>query len=245
MNSNVKEDLELLSKKVYLEVPDLWVDFLDKVNDEIIDEMVLFFATKNNYLSIVSYAINNRVVDIESKSKNNNFKNIYEHLLHTAKQSNSCEVYNFLVNIDDHSEQVLTSDEEYLSSDDMPSFICSNCKSNIFECGYIVNENKIYKFSKEHNKPIQTSSRLLDSVKCCNCNSIILDVTPKKLELLCNITNCNKCKSDLREVGIKDNEKLVYDKNSNTFISKKTNYTCNVCDTPLNEEQKVHFNLYN
>ena len=36
MNSKVKDDLESLSKNVYLESPDLWIDFVDKVNNEII-----------------------------------------------------------------------------------------------------------------------------------------------------------------------------------------------------------------
>ncbi|MGL5348165.1 MAG: hypothetical protein ACRDA3_12505 [Peptostreptococcaceae bacterium] len=243
MNSNIKEDLESLSKKVYLEVPDLWVDFLDKVNDEIIDEMVLFFATKNNALSIVSYAIDNGIINLKAQSKNNSFKDIYEHLLHTAKQCNSTEVYNYLVNLDNNAEQVLTCDEDNLTSDEIPYFICQNCKCNIFENGYIVSENKTYTFSREHNKPIETSSKILDSVKCCNCNSIILDTTPEKLELLCSITNCSNCRRDLRDVGIRDNKKLAYDKESNTFISKHSHYACDSCNTPLKEEQKLYFNL--
>ena len=243
MNSNIKGDLESLSKKVYLEVPDLWVDFLDKVNDEIIDEMVLFFATKNDALSIVSYAIDNTIVDLKAQSKNNSFKDIYEHLLHTAKQCNSTEVYNYLVNLDNNSEQVLTYDEDNFTNNEIPYFMCENCKCNIFQHGYIVNENKTYKFSKEHNKPVQTSSKILDLVKCCNCNSVVLDTNQEKLELLCSITNCSKCRHDLRDVGIRDNEKLAYDKQSNTFISKHSHYTCDSCNTPLKEEQKSHFNL--
>lgn len=243
MNSKVKKDLESLSKNVYLESPDLWIDFLDKVNDEVIDEMVLFFATKYGYLSIVQYAINNNILDIESKSKNNSFDNIYEHLLHTAKQSNNSKIYDFLVSLDINSEQILTSDEYDSTNDDLPTFICNNCNSNIFECGYIVCENKVYKFSKDQRKPVEESSELLESVKCCNCNSIISQATPKMLEALCNITNCSKCNRDLRDVGIKDSEKLAYDKDSNTFISKGNHYTCHACSTPLNKDQKVHFNL--
>lgn len=243
MNANIKKDLESLSKKMYLEVPDLWIDFLDKVNDEIVDEMVLFFATKNDYLSIVSYAVDDNIIDLKSQSKNNSFKNIYEHLLHTAKQSNSSNVYNYLINIDNNSEQVLTRDDESTVNDEIPSFICANCHCNVFEFGYIVNENKTYKFSKEHNKPIETEKEILETIKCGNCNSILIDTTPKKLELLCNITNCSKCKCDLRNVGIINNEKLVYDEQSNTFISKQYHYACNSCKTPVNKEQKIHFNL--
>lgn len=243
MNSNIKEDLESLSKKVYLEVPDLWVDFLDKVNDEIIDEMVLFFATKNNYLSIVNYAVDNNIIDLKSQSKNNHFKDVYEHLLHTAKQCNNTEVYNYLVNLDNNVEQVLTCDEDNLVNDETPSFICENCKCNIFEHGYIINENKTYKFSKAYNKPIEISSETLDLVKCSNCSSVALGTTPQKLELLCSITNCSKCRRDLRDVGIRDNEKLAYDKKSNTFISKHSHYACDSCNAPLKDEQKSHFNL--
>ena len=53
MKSSVKKDLDTLSKNLYLESPDLWIEFLDKVNSGIFDELVLFFATKYNYA--VSY----------------------------------------------------------------------------------------------------------------------------------------------------------------------------------------------
>ena len=68
MQPRVSEDIESLSKDLYLESPDLWIEFLDKVNDNIFDELVLFFATKYNYISIVVYAINNDLIDLNLKS---------------------------------------------------------------------------------------------------------------------------------------------------------------------------------
>ena len=70
MKSSVKKDLDTLSKNLYLESPDLWIEFLDRVNSGIFDELVLFFATKYNYISIVKYAIDNNLIDINSKSRN-------------------------------------------------------------------------------------------------------------------------------------------------------------------------------
>ena len=62
MKSSIKKDLDTLSKNLYLESPDLWIEFLDKVNSGIFDELVLFFATKYNYISIVKYAIDNNLI---------------------------------------------------------------------------------------------------------------------------------------------------------------------------------------
>lgn len=76
MKSSIKKDLDTLSKNLYLESPDLWIEFLDKVNSGIFDELVLFFATKYNYISIVKYAIDNNLIDINSKSRNKEFATI-------------------------------------------------------------------------------------------------------------------------------------------------------------------------
>ena len=37
IKSSVKKDLDNLSKNLYLESPDLWIEFLDKVNSGIFD----------------------------------------------------------------------------------------------------------------------------------------------------------------------------------------------------------------
>lgn len=242
MESKVKEDLELLSKDLYLESPDLWIEYLDKVNNGIFNELVLFLATKYNYVSILKYAINNNLIDLNAKSRNKDFANIYEHLFYLSKQSKNKDVYNFLNNLKNSSQTQNDTIETY-KEDYIPCVVCLNCKSNIFECGYIVGENKVFKYSSKDNKPIEISSSVLKSVTCNNCNSIIPDTTPEKLQLLCSISKCTNCFEDLRKVGIVDNTNLIYDDKSNKFISNHNNYSCGKCNHILQKEQEEFFNL--
>lgn len=244
MEVNIKEDLELLSKDLYLETPDLWIEFLDKINEGIFNELVLFLATKYNYVSIVKYAVDNNLIDLDSKSKNTNFKNIYDHLFYVSKQSKYKDVYNFLNNLKNPSENSNSTTNDS-KNETLPSFICQNCKSNVFESGYIVCQNKVFKFLPQENKPVEVSSSTLDSVICNNCNCILPDTTPERLEVLCSITRCANCSEDLREVGILDNTSLVYDTGSNKFISNHTNYSCQKCNHILKKEQEEHFSLKN
>ena len=71
MKSIIEKDLENLSKNLYLESPDLWIEFLDKVNSGIFDELVLFFATKYNYISIINISV--RSNSLFNKSLNSFF----------------------------------------------------------------------------------------------------------------------------------------------------------------------------
>lgn len=242
MESKVKEDLELLSKDLYLESPDLWIEYLDKVNNGIFNELVLFLATKYNYVSIVKYAVNNNLIDLNSKSKNKEFINIYEHLFYLSKQSKHKEVYNFLSSLKNPS-QTQNDTVEINKEDPIPCVVCPNCKSNIFESGYIVCENKVFKYSSKDNKPVEVSSSTLNSVVCNSCNCIVPDTTPEKLQLLCSISKCSNCYEDLRKVGIIDNTNLIYDTDSNKFVSKHNNYSCGKCNHILKKEQEEFFNL--
>ena len=99
MKSSIKKDLDTLSKNLYLESPDLWIEFLDKVNSGIFDELVLFFATKYNYISIVKYAIDNNLIDINSKSRNKEFATIYDHLVYVARQNNYKDFSDYFSNL--------------------------------------------------------------------------------------------------------------------------------------------------
>ena len=125
----------------------------------------------------------------------------------------------------------------------IPSVICKKCKSNIFEVGYIVCENKIFKFSPEENKPVEIAKEDLNSVICCNCNSLIENTTPKDLEALCNITTCINCKNDLRSTGIIDKRNLIYNKDSNKFDLGETYYACGKCEKAISDQQKDYFKL--
>ena len=113
----------------------------------------------------------------------------------------------------------------------------------IFEVGYIVCENKIFKFSPEENKPVEIAKEDLNSVICCNCNSLIENTTPKDLEALCNITTCINCKNDLRSTGIIDKRSLIYNKDSNKFDLGETYYACGKCEKAISDQQKDYFKL--
>ena len=250
MKSSVKKDLDTLSKNLYLESPDLWIEFLDKVNTGIFDELVLFFATKYNYISIVKYAIDNNLIDINSKSRNKEFATIYDHLVYVARQNNYKDFSDYFSNLKNPNKEISQDNKNNkinikTKNEDIniPSVICKKCKSNIFEVGYIVCENKIFKFSPDENKPVEIAKEDLNSVICYNCNSLIEDTTPKDLEALCNITTCINCKNDLRSTGIIDKRNLIYNKDSNKFDLGDTYYACGKCENAISEQQKDYFKL--
>ena len=250
MKSSIKKDLDTLSKNLYLESPDLWIEFLDKVNSGIFDELVLFFATKYNYVSIVKYAIDNNLIDINSKSRNKEFATIYDHLVYVARQNNYKDLSDYFSNLKNPNKEISKNNKNDKTNIktknkdiNIPSVICKKCKSNIFEVGYIVSENKVFKYSPQKNKPVEIKKEELNSVVCLNCNSLIEDTTPKDLEALCNITTCIKCKNDLRTSGIVDKTNLIYNKELNKFDLGNTYYACCKCDNPISEQQKEFFNL--
>ena len=111
MKSSIKKDLDTLSKNLYLESPDLWIEFLDKVNSGIFDELVLFFATKYNYISIVKYAIDNNLIDINSKSRNKEFATIYDHLVYVARQNNYKDLSNYFSNLKNPNKEISQNNE--------------------------------------------------------------------------------------------------------------------------------------
>lgn len=250
MKSNVRKDLDTLSKNLYLESPDLWIEFLDKVNSGIFDELVLFFATKYNYISIVKYAIDNNLIDINSKSRNKEFATIYDHLAYVARQNNYKDFSDYFSNLKNPNKEISQNNENDKTNIktknkdiNIPSVVCKKCKSNIFEVGYIVCENKIFKFSPDENKPVEIAKEDLNSVICYNCNSLIEDTTPKDLEALCDITTCINCKNDLRSTGIIDKRNLIYNKDTNKFDLGDTYYACGKCENAINNQQKEYFKL--
>ena len=253
MESNIEKDLHNLSKNLYLESPDLWIDYSDKISSGVFDELVVFFATKYNYISIVKHAIENKLIDIDSQSKNKEFRTIYDHLVYIARQNKDKDIYNYLYTLKNPTKEIAKDNKSIENNKidnnneteniNIPSVICKKCKSNIFEVGYIVSENKVFKYSPQKNKPVEINKEELNSVVCLNCNSLIKDTTPKDLEALCNITTCIKCKNDLRITGIVDKTNLIYNKELNKFDLGDTYYACCKCDNPISEQQKEFFNL--
>ena len=251
MYERIKQDLDSLSKDLYLKSPDLWIEFLDKVNQGIFDELVLFCAIQHNYTSIVEYSLKNNLINLNAKSKNRDFKNIYSHLLYLANQSSNKEAYNLLIGLANKSTDI-EEDKKVTNSENKkdnnknsitPIFICENCNSNVFEKGYIVCENKVFKFSANENKVNEVSKDILDLTLCATCKSPLENITHKQLESLCKITNCNNCNNDLREVGIIDKKEMLYSEETNSFTHSSTNFVCGKCSNSIDSSQIKYFNL--
>ena len=92
--NDIEENLDAIKKKLYLESPDLWIDFCDKIDEKILDEMVLFYASKYNYSNVIKFAIDNNITDINKPSKNRTYTSIKEHLISVARDCNSKDVFN-------------------------------------------------------------------------------------------------------------------------------------------------------
>lgn len=249
-NMSLDEAIDKLSKSVYLESPDIWIDLTDKINDHIFDEMVLFFATKYDVLPILKHAVESKFIDLNLPSKNTTYKNIGEHLMSVAIQSNNIDIHNYLKRLLGQDDDGILIEEVKIESNEnnndvsyRPKFICPSCNVNIFESGYKASEDIIYKFSLEKNKLIETSRNLLDKTVCCNCNNIIKDISINQLKNICTVQNCSKCSADLTSVGIIDKSKMVYDKESNKFNSKSTSFHCANCDNLINKTQEEYFGL--
>ena len=248
-NLSLDEAIDKLSKSVYLESPDIWIDLTDKINDHVFDEMVLFFATKYDVLPVLKYAVENKFIDLNLPSKNTTYKNIGEHLMSVAIQSNNIDIHNYLKKLLDQDndeiliEEVQIENQENNNASYRPEFICPSCNVNIFEFGYKASEDIVYKFSLEKNKLVETSRNLLDKTVCCNCNNIIKDISINQLQSICTVQNCSKCSADLTSVGIIDKSKMVYDKESNKFNSTSTSFHCGNCNNEVNKTQIEYFGL--
>lgn len=244
MNTAIDNDLEALSKKLYLESPDLWIEFLDKVGEKTIDEMVLFFATKYNFSSIVKFSMDNDRLNLDTPSKNSSYASIRAHLIATAKQYNCTECLDLLSGTNKNKLHTATIKQEATKQEpSLPTFICTNCKSNIFECGYRIINNTVHKFSISDNKLIELDESEPNKILCNNCNKVVVDATLDKIENICKIQCCNFCGMDLTKVGILDTSKLEFNSKNNKFISKSTHHSCGNCNNDINENQKIHFNL--
>lgn len=243
-------DLEEISKLLYLESPELWIEFSDKINNKVVDEMVLFYATKYNYDSIIKFVVENKIVNLDIPSKNKNFSSIKLHLIAVAKEYNSIEVYNYLVKGSNSSKPKNTTEEntqknniKQKESQYYPVFNCPSCNENIFTSGYKVLEEVSFNYSTKSNK-YEESSRHRDSrIFCGNCNSLIENTDSTLLERMCSINNCKNCGKDLTETGIDQKIKMKLDNKNNTFTSSEKSYVCSDCQEPLSEIQIKHFKL--
>ena len=108
-------DIENLSKLLYLDNPDLWMDFMSKSTDKNFDEMSLFFATKNDMVSILRYAVEENNFDLSLPSKNKSFASIRDNLLDVAISDNAKHALDYLStgNIDTTLDNNSVIDIEY------------------------------------------------------------------------------------------------------------------------------------
>ncbi|MCC0728508.1 MULTISPECIES: hypothetical protein [unclassified Clostridioides] len=251
--NNIDKELDELSKKVYLESPDFWISISDKIVDKIFDEMLLFFAVKYNYYNILSFAIENNYIDLNMPSKNKDYPNIMSHFLDTAKQNEDKKIYNYLLNLnkeDTIGENASLDDLNHNTEKDtfgkkdvyIPKYMCPNCNTNIFDTGYRVSNDITYKFSFQDAEPVEVSNEIT-SIKCCNCDKSIENVTNDKLYSICKIQNCDNCGSSLIKVGIIAKKKMEFNENTEEFGYVSTSYCCNNCGSKINSSQKEYFKL--
>lgn len=249
--SDIRNDLDNISKKLYLESPEIWIDFSDKVGEEILDEMVLFYAAKFNYLSIIKYAIDNDIVDLNVPSKNKSYSSIKEHLLAVSRDYKNDDVYAYLSgeykssqsSEEKNTDEPIDAKKEENNKDYFPVFLCPHCNSNILKSGYKVYEEINFAFSQSKSKSEELSRKKDSRVFCNSCNKIVDNTTTELLENICSIHNCKKCGKDLTQIGITEKVKMTFNEDDSKFMAKQKTYNCPSCDEELNKSQIKYFNL--
>ena len=73
---DIINDLEEIGRKLYLDSPETWIDFSSKVSDQSLDEMVLFYAAKYNYLSLLKYPVDNKIANLDAPYKKTHYSYI-------------------------------------------------------------------------------------------------------------------------------------------------------------------------
>lgn len=239
---NLEHDIENLSKTLYLNNPDLWLDFLEKASDKEFDEMSLFFAAKYNYVSIIRFAVETNKFDLNGKSKNPSFNCIKNHLIDAAKLENSIDVLNYLNGEKENTS--LTKNNTSLNNDDLSvSYNCPHCNNNIYKCGYKVLISSNCTYSNESKKIVRLNPTELDYVICNNCNTKIETVTPSQLEALITVENCSTCGVHLPTTGILKEINSVFNNSTKKFEDTSSTFCCKACRKPLENNQLKHFNL--
>ena len=246
------DDIESLSKTLYLENPDLWLDFLEKSSDKNFDEMSLYFAAKYNFISIIKYAVEVNEFDLDSTSKNKAFPSVRKHLIDVAHTEKSFDVLSYLTG-EKYTEDVeKSSDKTNLENDNKfksvtnysgASYSCPHCNLNVFEFGYKVLISSTCSYSPIDRKIIRSNPIELDTIICASCNKEIEDVTPKKLETILTIENCVTCGSHMPTVGVLKEVSISFNKGNNNFEDGSSTYCCKSCRKPLEKSQLEHFNL--
>lgn len=215
----ILNDLKDLEKKIYLDSPEVFVDFADRIAENNLDEMVLFFATKYNYLSIVKFILNNDIVNLDNPSKNKQFATVKEHILAAATQFNAKDIYDYIVNYDTKLEEENTED------DDIETFLKTVGEKLSDLCGQVDLGGGYY---KEPNKAKTSQSKKED----------VADTKPNtdKPETVESTPSTDK----------NTDSKVEQLQQSNMYEPKFIcpNCSCNIFETGYSISEKVNYKYY-
>ena len=209
----ILNDLKDLEKKIYLDSPEVFVDFADRIAENNLDEMVLFFATKYDYLSIVKFILNNNIVNLDNPSKNKQFATVKEHILAAATQFNTKDIYDYIVNYNTKVEEESTED------DDIETFLKTVGEKLSDLCGQVDLGNGYYK-EPSTSKTAQPKKENVTDIK----------------------PNHNNDKSENVE-SAPDKDSIVEPKPQNIYEPKFIcpNCSCNIFETGYSISEKVNY----
>ena len=197
----ILNDLKDLEKKIYLDSPEVFVDFADRIAENNLDEMVLFFATKYNYLSIVKFILNNDIVNLDNPSKNKQFATVKEHILAAATQFNAKDIYDYIVNYDTKLEEENTED------DDIETFLKTVGEKLSDLCGQVDLGGGYY---KEPKKPNTDKPETVESTPSTDKNTDSKVEQPQQSNMYEPKFICPNCSCNIFETGYSISEKVNY-----------------------------------
>ena len=212
----ILNDLKDLEKKIYLDSPEVFVDFADRIAENNLDEMVLFFATKYNYLSIVKFILNNDIVNLNNPSKNKQFATVKEHILAAATQFNAKDIYDYIVNYDTKLEEENTED------DDIETFLKTVGEKLSDLCGQVdlgggyykePNKAKTPQSKKEDvadTKPNTDKPETVESTQSTDKNTDSKVEQPQQSNIYEPKFICPNCSCNIFETGYSISEKVNY-----------------------------------
>lgn len=229
----ILNDLKDLEKKVYLDSPEIFVDFADRIADNNLDEMVLFFATKYDYLSIIKFILNNDIVNLDSPSKNRDFATVKQHILAAAVQFNAKDIYEYILNFNNKTQ---SNNEE----DDLDTFLktvgeklSDLCNQIDLDNGYSNEENNESQNEVSENKTEITSDTNTSTVE--NTKSDDENIQTQQSNIYEPKFICPNCSCNIFESGYSILEKVnyKYSKEENALIStskeQENSVTCSKC----------------
>lgn len=211
-------DLKDLEKKVYLDTPEFFVDFADRIEDNNLDEMVLFFATKYDYLSIIKFILNNNIINLDSPSKNKDFANIRQHILAAAVQFNAKDIYEYIINFNNKVENDNEEDniETFFKTvGEKISDLCNQIDSNY---DY---SNETKEEIHEDNQKVTNDENILSEENTTNCKSENKSTESQQANIYEPKFICPNCSCNIFESGysILENVTYKYSKDEKALIS--------------------------